>query len=323
MTKNSSAPQISVLIPIYNVEKYVERCLLSVLNQTLQEGVEVIIVDDCTPDHSMEIIQRILVEYSDKIRMTVRIIEHVRNRGQAAVRNTLMSHAKGEYILFIDSDDYVDTDMLEKMYVKATETGADIVMVDILKEYSDKEKLQKIPYYQEKSKILSSIIRDKNSYLWNKLIRRSLYVENRICWTEGMDMWDDYSVVVPLCYAAHRIEFVPDVYYHYVQYNMSAITKRKVTQKEIAGRLDAIEKLDKLVREKGLTGVDWDVAYIKLKAKLWCMKNSQRQAQREYRYLYPELALYKWGLLQMYPGKFCKLLLRIALIDLFSWLDSK
>lgn len=198
MAKDSFTPKISVLIPVYKVEKYVERCLLSVLNQTMQEGVEVIIVNDCTPDRSMEIVQKVLDTHVKKNGMIVRIIEHDRNRGLAAARNTLMNHAKGEYILHMDSDDYVDTDMLAKMYSKATDTGADIVMIDVLKEYLTKKRMRKAPYHREKSDILASIIRGKNSYVWNKLVRRLLYMENGITWAEGMDMSEDYGVTVPL-----------------------------------------------------------------------------------------------------------------------------
>lgn len=317
MVKISSVPKISVLIPVYKVEKYVKRCILSVLNQTMQEGVEVIIVNDCTPDDSMRIIQEVLDRCQENGRMAVRVIEHERNRGLAATRNTLINHAKGEYILHIDSDDYVDTDILEKMYNRATETEADIVMVDVLKEYLVKKRLRKAPYYTDKNKILAAIIRGKNSYVWNKLVRRSLYVENQINWREGMDMSEDYGVTVPLCYAANKIEYVPGVFYHYVQYNMSAITKCNVTQKEIDGSLYAIERLDNLVKEKGITGFELDIAYSKLNVKLKCMKNTRKESPRKYVALYPEVAPYKWNLLRMYPNMYCKLLLRMFLANLF------
>ena len=129
MLEKSNVPKISVLIPVYNVEKYVERCITSVLNQTMQEGVEVIIVNDCTPDRSMEIIRETLCVHLKKNGMTVRIVEHKINRGSAAVRNTAMDYATGDYIIHIDSDDYVEPDLLEKMYSKAVERGSDIVII--------------------------------------------------------------------------------------------------------------------------------------------------------------------------------------------------
>lgn len=152
MQEFSSIPKISVLIPVYNVEKYIERCILSVLGQTMQNGVEVIILNDCTPDCSMAIIQKVLNSHLRKNGMTIHIIKHEQNRGQAAARNTLIRHAKGEYLLFIDSDDYVDSDMLEKMYEKAIETEADIVMVDARYEYFDQKRIVKAPYYPQKTK---------------------------------------------------------------------------------------------------------------------------------------------------------------------------
>ena len=104
MLMESNVPKISVLIPVYNVEKYVERCMISVLNQTMQEGVEVIIVNDCTPDCSMEIIRKTLCAHVKENGMTIRIVEHKTNRGTAATRNTAMSYATGKYTIFIDSD---------------------------------------------------------------------------------------------------------------------------------------------------------------------------------------------------------------------------
>ena len=133
MLEESIHPKISVLIPVYNVEKYVKRCLSSVLNQTMQEGVEVIIVNDCTPDHSIEVIFETLRAYSGNEKgekMLVRVVNHDTNRGQAAVRNTAMNYATGDYVIHVDSDDWIEPDMLEEMYRKAISTDADVVISD-------------------------------------------------------------------------------------------------------------------------------------------------------------------------------------------------
>lgn len=321
MLEKSNPPKISVLIPVYNVEKYVERCLLSILNQTMQEGVEVIIVNDCTPDRSMDIIREMLRTHQKENGMTVRLVEHERNRGAAAARNTLMENATGDYTLFVDSDDYVEPDTLEKMYAKAVETDADIVMIDVLKEYIDKVNLIKAPFYSQKKEVLGRIIRGDNSYLWNKLIRRLLYVENSIGWTEGMDMSEDYGVMVPLCYYANKIEYAPDVYYHYVQYNPSAISKRKATQKEIDGWLYSVKLLDEFIREKALVRYDLDIAYRKMIIRLWCMKNTEGKQQRQYANLYPELNAMKKVLLQTIQGKAGKVGFALVLSGSCFWFN--
>ena len=323
MSDSLSTPKVSILIPVHNVEKYVERCILSVLGQTMQEGVEVIILNDCTPDRSMEIIQSVLQTHLKKSRIAVRIIEHERNRGQAAARNTLISHAKGEYILFIDSDDYIDSNMLEKMYSKAVETGADIVMVDVMLEYSNEQRIHKAPFYTEKEKVLRCIIRGENSYLWNKLTRRSLYTDNDISFTEEMDVSEDYGVIVPLCYIANKIEHASSVFYHYIQYNTLSITKRNITQKKIDGWLYHVRKIEELLIEKEIKGYDLDITYQKLEIRVQCMKRTTGRMQQEYSHLSPEITLYKWKLLRFFPGRTYKILMFLALFGyprLFNFL---
>lgn len=128
---------ISVIIPIYNVEKFVERCILSIINQTYTKEVECIIVNDCTPDSSMKIVERLVADYKGQIRF--KLLNHERNKGIAAVRNTGLNAASGDYIIYIDSDDYCEQDMLEKMYTKAVEEDADVIVADFWDTYPDKE----------------------------------------------------------------------------------------------------------------------------------------------------------------------------------------
>ncbi|MDR1632787.1 MAG: glycosyltransferase [Dysgonamonadaceae bacterium] len=115
---------ITLSMPVYNVEKYVEKALLSALNQTY-ENIEFIIVDDRGSDKSMEIVRRI-VAYHPKGKQ-VRIIEHERNIGTGAVRNTAIENATGKYLFFMDSDDEISPDCIEKLYAKMQEENVDFV----------------------------------------------------------------------------------------------------------------------------------------------------------------------------------------------------
>lgn len=136
---------VSVIIPIYNVEKYAERCILSIMNQSYTEDVECIVVNDCTPDNSMKIVERLVADYKGPIQF--KLLYHEHNKGLAAVRNTGLYAASGNYIIHIDSDDYCEPDMLEKMYAKAVEEDADVVVADYWETYLDKEiyKAQMLP----------------------------------------------------------------------------------------------------------------------------------------------------------------------------------
>ena len=113
--------KISVIIPIYNVEKYIAECLESVINQTYS-NLEIICIDDCGSDNSMKIVQ----EYADKD-SRIKIIRHEENSGLAPARNTGLNNADGDYILFLDSDDYLMPDIIQKMYDKIKSTDLDFV----------------------------------------------------------------------------------------------------------------------------------------------------------------------------------------------------
>ncbi|MDR2160688.1 MAG: glycosyltransferase, partial [Desulfovibrio sp.] len=114
-------PKVSVIIPVYNTEPYLRRCLDSVCGQTLRE-IEIICVNDGSTDGSLEILR----EYAQKD-SRVKVIELEENKGAGAARNAGIDAARGEYIGFVDSDDYVDLDFYETLYVKAQETQAEVV----------------------------------------------------------------------------------------------------------------------------------------------------------------------------------------------------
>ncbi len=133
--------KVSVCIPVYGVEKYIERCARSLFEQTMKDGIEFIFVDDCTPDRSIEILERVLKEYPQREKQ-VTVLHHPVNRGLVAARNSALAAASGDYIIHCDSDDWVDLDLYEKMYAKAAETDADMVYCQITK--SDNERQERI-----------------------------------------------------------------------------------------------------------------------------------------------------------------------------------
>lgn len=121
-------PKVSVIIPVYGVEKYIERCVRSLFEQTLDD-IEYLFIDDCTPDKSIDILRQVLEEYPQRKEQVV-VHSMEQNSGQAKVREWGMRNATGEYVIHCDSDDWVDKDMYEDMYNKAIEAGADVVVCD-------------------------------------------------------------------------------------------------------------------------------------------------------------------------------------------------
>ena len=149
---NSNRAKVSVCIPVYGVEKYIERCARSLFEQTMKDGIEFIFVNDCTKDKSIEILEQVLGEYPER-KEQVKIIHHEKNKGLVAARKTGLAHATGDYIIHCDSDDWVDLNLYETMYNKAVEVNADVVCCPFLQFFSaEKTKVIK-PYITGSCKI--------------------------------------------------------------------------------------------------------------------------------------------------------------------------
>ena len=125
-------PKVSVIVPVYNAGLFIERCVRSLFEQTL-EDIEYIFVDDCSPDNSMDILLNVIEEYPHR-KPNVTIMRHEVNTGQSGARKTGMHVAKGEYIIHCDADDWVDVDMYERMYRLAVEKDVEAVCCDIVLE---------------------------------------------------------------------------------------------------------------------------------------------------------------------------------------------
>ena len=128
---NTNRIKVSVCIPVYKVEKYIEKCARTLFEQTMTDGIEFIFVNDCTPDKSIDVLEKVLEEYPHRKAQT-RIIHHEKNRGPVAARNTAIKNASGNYIICCDSDDWIDLELYETMYRKALETDADVVCCSMI-----------------------------------------------------------------------------------------------------------------------------------------------------------------------------------------------
>lgn len=212
--------KVSVIIPVYGVERFVERCIRSLLEQTLQE-IELIVVDDCSPDNSIAIIQRVVGEYPHRL---VKFITHETNKGLPAARNTGLAIARGEYIFHCDSDDFVEADMLEGLYEKAESESADIVWCDWFLSFERNERYMKQPYYDSAMNALKGMLSGVMKYnVWNKLVRRELYTTNAISFPAGYGMGEDMTMI-KLFACAETVAYLPKAFYHYVKLNALAFS---------------------------------------------------------------------------------------------------
>lgn len=209
---------ISVIVPIYGVENYIEKCLRSLFEQTKTDGVEFILVNDCTPDNSMAIARKVICEYPH---LTIKVLEHAENRGVAATRQTGLDAAIGDYTIQIDSDDWCELNMLEEMYAKAIEENADIVACDhfdfegkVVRNIHSEDKLENV------DKLLSIFF----STLWSRLIKHDLYIKHNIKCDNGINNGEDTLIMPMLYYVADKIAYHPQAYVHYNRFNTGSIT---------------------------------------------------------------------------------------------------
>lgn len=219
--------KVSVIVPIYKVEKFIGRCAESLMSQTLDD-VEYIFVNDATPDNSMDVLDGVLKKYPARAGM-ISILKHEVNRGLPAARNTGLAAAHGEYVFHCDSDDFVNLDMLEKLYGAAEKNDADIVWCDYYVSYNDSERYMKQPCYSTAQEALSGMLCGRMKYnVWNKLVRRNLYNEHGISFLEGYSMGEDMTMMLLFPFAK-KVVYVEDAFYHYVQWNSSSLTRGLLT----------------------------------------------------------------------------------------------
>ncbi len=218
---NNQYPNVSICVPVYNVELYIERCLISIMSQTYNGKMECIIVDDCGTDKSIAIAEQLIADYKGQI--DFHIIHHEQNRGLAAARNTAVNAAKGEFIIHLDSDDWIEPNMIEELVKKQIETNADIVSCNAIAHYADREEPLSEPNYTSKDEMMRSILLlTLDHVIWRRLIRASLYRDNNISAVEGVNIGEDHYTLPRLLFYANSFTKCDKVLYHYNCMNVNS-----------------------------------------------------------------------------------------------------
>lgn len=208
-------PNVSIIVPVYNVEKYLEKCLASLAVQTL-DSIEIIVVNDGSPDNSQEIIDRFKLKYPN------RIFSYTKpNGGLSDARNFGLEKARGQYIGFIDSDDWIEPNMFEILYKKAISENSDLVLCDLEYVWDETNITKNMLGYKmilnkpiEKSVFLSPL------FAWNKLYHRSLFDDLHIKYPIGV-WYEDIPVTLPIFANAKNITYVNETFIHYRQRSTS------------------------------------------------------------------------------------------------------
>ncbi len=228
MDSINKIPKVSLIMPVYNVEKYIENTLNSIIQQTLKD-IEVIIVDDGSSDQSISIVENFIKRYDH-----FKFIKQ-ENKGPSAARNIGLKEAKGEYIAFIDSDDYMYPTHLENLYNLAKKTHSDIACCNYTKYFPNTHFSFCIPFtfhthVVKTEKCLKRLILDItfHHYVWNKIFKRTLFTQNNI---EFPDMYfEDIATLPRLFYYANQIVLYPKILYDYTQRKGSILRTMDVSK---------------------------------------------------------------------------------------------
>ncbi len=222
--------KISIIVPVYNVEKYIDKCLKSLVHQTLQD-IEIIIVNDGTQDKSEEIIEKYVRENQNKIKYYEKS-----NGGLSSARNHGLEYATGEYIAFLDSDDYVESNMYEEMYNLAKKENADMVECDFILEWGFGKKIfDKRREYKTKE----NMMKKPRVVAWNKIYKREILNKYKIRFPEGL-IYEDLEFFLKLLPHLNRISYINKYFIHYTQREDSIINKQTEKIENIFKILDNI-----------------------------------------------------------------------------------
>lgn len=229
--KNMDGKRISIIIPMYNAQKYIERCIRSLMQQTLKNDIEYIVVDDCSSDDSLYILRNVLNCYPERLNH-VHVIENKRNLGIYRTRCIGAEAAKGDYIGWVDSDDWVDAKMFEKMLEATNNGNIDIVVCDYV-EY----RLGRTTQIQFKSSgtPIECIERYRlgmffSGTLWNQIFRRDLLV-NHMHDIIPTNYSEDTYIIWHIYAHAHSIAYVNSSLYHYDKRNQKSLMHTRAVSK--------------------------------------------------------------------------------------------
>lgn len=286
------AAKVSVIVPIYKVERFIDKCASSLFEQTLDE-VEFIFVDDASPDGSMDLLGKCIDRYPAR-KNQIKIVCHAENQGLPAARNTGLAEATGEYVFHCDSDDFVEPDMLAALYEVAKEKDADIVWCDWFLSFEHNERYMTQPSYETPLDALKGMLGGVMKFtVWNKLAKRSLYVDNHIGFPTGYGMGEDMTMMM-LFACAGKVAYLPKAFYHYVKLNTGSFTQT-FSDRHLVELKYNVQRISDYLHDKFSDTLDKEIAYLKLAVKFPFLISNSSQKYRLWKEWYPEANKYIWG----------------------------
>lgn len=237
--------RLSIIVPFYGVEKYIEECIRSLYDQDIpQEEYEVLCVDDCSPDGSRAIVELLQKEYP-----TLRLLTHSENKRQGGARNTGLREAKGEYVWFVDSDDYIMPNCMKSILDHAENEGLEILQFDYTKGKQqmllrdvNNDIMQGEEYLFGDG---ASLWYDKVIGPWRQIIKRQFLIDNRLHFVEGVQ-YEDTDYMLKAFINARKVQHIPLKAYGY-RYTVDSTTYRVLSPLKLAWRVNQIARCVELM----------------------------------------------------------------------------
>lgn len=222
---------LTYIIPIYNVSSYIEKSARSLLEQSYS-NIEYIFINDCSSDDSEIKLHQIIEEFPERCDK-IKVITNEQNLGSATTRNIGLDMARGEYVMFADSDDWISCDYVESMLHQIEVGRDDIVYCDYFESYDNNEKLIRQNYGIDNIECIRSMLGGgMHGSTCNKIYRRSFLLKSKQRFVERADLFEDVSWNIRLFACTTRVSYIPKAFYHYIQYNSNSIIKSMASSKK-------------------------------------------------------------------------------------------
>lgn len=246
--------KVSILVPIYKVEKYIEKMLNSIFHQTYT-NIDYVFVNDCSPDDSLQLLNDCIREY-DITSSKYKIINHLQNRGIAASRAECIAAATGDYVYFVDSDDWIEPNTIEQMVLASKAGTVDIIGCDYYKDYESGN----TTYHHENYAVSCNgnmrlcFNYDIATVLWKLLIKRELFNMFHI---GPINIGEDYIISIKLFFYAQSFVSINKAYYHYVQYNTNRLSFQN--KRSISDHVSCVKEVERFCKVERI--FDDDICY--------------------------------------------------------------
>lgn len=281
-------PKVSVVIPVFNAAKDIERCCKALFGQTL-DSIEYVFVDDCSPDNSVDIIMRTLEDYPER-KLFVKVLHQEKNSGVSACRQLGLNNATGVFVIHCDSDDWPDVDMYQTLYDAAIREKAEVVCCEYIVEYDGWSKTVCFPdEYVTKPSLNTAPI---EGAVWNKLISRQLIDRCGAEFYQGINLGEDFGFVTPCRVMSKKNAVVHRAMYHYNQLNLNSLT-HNYSKAYLMQVIDLAKRTEAYFIKHGLDKeYEWELCNMKFVAKMYFLVFSDVRDIPFWKSLFPECHKY-------------------------------